>query len=177
VRTLAADDPALRGSLPLGLDLSDQDSVRDDVAAVLAGLRDWLGRVDPAEVADRLRARTWSQVRPEPVRPLAQSTAATALTTDSVIRLRNRLRCVLRDAPDGGVQLVSGRRTHSFPAEVRPALRALLAAGELKVGDLPGLEDGVRITLARRLVTDAVVTVRGSGGHDGERGHALGAGR
>jgi lysine-specific demethylase/histidyl-hydroxylase NO66 len=174
VRTLAADDPALRTSLPLGLDLGDPATVEDDVTAVLEGLREWLGRVDPAAVADRLRSRTWAQVRPEPVAPLAQSAAAAALSPDTVLRLRRRLRCVLRDGADGRVELVAGRRTHSFPAEVRAALTELLAAGELKVADLPGLEPDDRLTLARRLVTDAVAAVDG---HDGIRGDASGTGR
>ncbi|WP_242610986.1 cupin domain-containing protein [Blastococcus saxobsidens] len=162
VRTLAAEDPELRGSLPLGLDLTRPDSIRDDVAAVIAGLQDWLGRVDPTEVADRLRARTWSQVRPEPVAPLAQATAAAALTPDTVLRLRARLRCSLRDAADGRVTLLGGRRTHTFPAEARPALAELLAVGELEVGDLPALDPADRITLARRLVTDGIATVPGA---------------
>ncbi|MDP5184495.1 cupin domain-containing protein [Blastococcus sp. BMG 814] len=159
VRTLAAEDRALRGSLPLGLDLSRPDSVRDDVAAVIAGLQEWLGRVDPTEVADRLRERTWAQVRPEPVAPLAQASAAAALGPGSVLRLRRRLRCSLRNDADGRVTLVGGRRTHSFPGEVRAALTALLDAGELKVGDLPGLDPEDRLTLARRLVTESVATV------------------
>jgi lysine-specific demethylase/histidyl-hydroxylase NO66 len=191
VATLAAEDPQLRGSLPLGVDLSDPDSVREDVAAVITGLQDWLGRVDPAEVADRLRARTWAQVRPEPVAPLAQSAAAAALTPETVLRLRRRLRCSLRDTADGRLILLAGRRSHSFPADVRPALTALLAAGELKVGDLPALEPDDRITLARRLVTEALVTVpdatvpdagtatghTGAARHDGPRGDVPGAGR
>src|SRR3954465_5089641 len=49
VRTLAADDPALRGSLPLGVDLTEPGTVRDEVTSVLAGLREWLDRVHPAE--------------------------------------------------------------------------------------------------------------------------------
>jgi hypothetical protein len=159
VRTLAAEDPQLRGSLPLGLDLSDPGSVREDVAAAIACLQDWLGRVDPAEVADRLRAGTWAQVRPEPVAPLAQSAAAAALTPDTVLRLRRRLRCAVRDGENGRLTLLAGRRSHSFPAGVREALTALLAIGELKVGDLPGLDPPDRITLARRLVTEALVTV------------------
>ena len=118
VRTLAAEDPALRGSLPLGLDLADPDTVRDDVAAVIAGLQEWLGRVDPAEVADRLRAQTWAQVRPEPVAPLAQSPAAAALTDETVLRLRRRLRCSLRD----------GTRRAGHPAR-RPALPLLPGRG------------------------------------------------
>jgi bifunctional lysine-specific demethylase and histidyl-hydroxylase NO66 len=159
VRTLAAEDPELRGSLPLGIDLGDPESVRDDVAAVVAGLQEWLGRVDPAEVADRLRAGTWAQVRPEPVAPLAQSAAAAALGPETVLRLRRRLRCTLRDGAEGRTTLIAGRRSHSFPADVRPALAALLEVGELKVGDLPGLEPADRLTLARRLVTEAIATV------------------
>jgi len=163
VRTLAVEDPQLRGSLPLGLDLGDPGSVRDDVAAVIAGLQEWLGRVDPAEVADRLRAETWAQVRPEPVAPLAQSSAAAALSPETVLRLRRRLRCTLRDGAEGRTTLIAGRRSHSFPAEVRPALAALLEVGELKVGDLPGLEPADRLTLARRLVTEAIATVPDAG--------------
>jgi bifunctional lysine-specific demethylase and histidyl-hydroxylase NO66 len=186
VSGLAAEDPQLRASLPLGVDLSDPESVRDDVAAVIAGLQDWLGRVDPAEVADRLRARTWAQVRPEPVAPLAQSAAAAALTAETVVRVRRRLRCSLRDGADGRLTLLAGRRSHSFPADVRPALTALLVTGELKVGDLPGLAPADRITLARRLVTEAVVTVPDAGTaaghgvgsrHDGPRDDAPGTGR
>ena len=121
-------------------------ALRDDVAAVIAGLQDWLGRVDPAEVADRLRARTWAQVRPEPVAPLAQSAAAAALTDDAVLRLRRRLRCALRDGAGrrGSPCSPGGARTPS-PADVRDALAALLAAGELKVGDLPGLDAADRL--------------------------------
>jgi hypothetical protein len=180
IRTLAADDPDLRRSLPLGVDLADPASVEDDVAVVLARLRAWLDRVDPAEVADRLRARTWAQVRPEPVAPLAQATAAAALTPETVLRLRRRLRCALRDAADGRVELLAGRRTHSFPRETRAALGELLAVGELKVGDLPGLEPADRLALARRLVTESVAVVPdaaadGAPGHDGGR-DALGTG-
>jgi hypothetical protein len=177
VRRLAAEDPQLRGSLPLGIDLAEAAAVRDDVAAVIAGLQDWLGRLDPDRVADRLREKTWAQVRPEPVAPLAQSTAAAALGDDTVLRLRRRLRCALREAPDGRVTLLAGRRSHTFPGEVREALAALLAAGELKVGDLPGLDDGDRITLARRLVTEAVATVPDADRHDGDRGDARTTGR
>jgi lysine-specific demethylase/histidyl-hydroxylase NO66 len=130
-------------------------------------------------------------VRPEPVRPLAQSAAAAALTPETVLRLRRRLRCSLRNGADGRLTLFAGRRSHSFPADVRPALTALLAAGELKVGDLPGLEPADRVTLARRLVTEAVVnvtdaTVAEAGTadehaagdrHDGPRGDAPGTRR
>ncbi|MEU2351319.1 cupin domain-containing protein [Modestobacter sp. NPDC013298] len=159
VRTLAADDPELRHAMPLGLDLSRPDVVADDVAAVVAGLRTWLDRVDPAAVAEALRARTWAQVRPQPVAPLAQSAAAAALDADTVLRLRPRLRVQRREPVADRVTLVGGRRNHDLPAATAPALAALVAAGELKVGDLPGLEPADQLTLARRLVTESVAVV------------------
>jgi hypothetical protein len=159
VRTLAADDPELRGSLPLGVDLADPAATADDVAAALAGLHRWLDLVDPAEVADRLRARTWGQVRPAPVAPLAQSAAAAALTGDTVLRLRPLLRVALREPVGDRVTLLAGRRSLELPSATRPALGALLAAGELAVADLPGLGAEDQLTLARRLVTESVVVV------------------
>jgi lysine-specific demethylase/histidyl-hydroxylase NO66 len=159
VRVLAAEDPELRRSLPLGLDLAEPASLAEDITAVVEGLRDWLGRVDPAEVADRVRARTWAQVRPEPVAPLASSVAAAALSADAVLRLRRRLRCRLLPIAAGRVGLIAGRRTHDLPAETAPALAELLAVGELKVGDLPGLDADDQLTLARRLVIEGVAVV------------------
>ncbi|SCX50125.1 Ribosomal protein L16 Arg81 hydroxylase, contains JmjC domain [Klenkia marina] len=169
VRTLATDDPALRASLPLGADLSAPGTTADDVAAVLAGLHAALDRVDPAEVADRLRSRTWAQVRPEPVAPLAQSTAAAALTADTVLRLRPRLRVQLRDAqgesPDAEVVLITGRQHRRFPAAQRPALAELLSVGELKVADLPGLSAEDQQSLARRLLVESVAVVPDAAHH------------
>ena len=159
VRTLAADDRELRRALPLGVDLADPGALRDDVATVVGALQEWLGRVDPDQVTDRVRGRAWAQVRPEPVAPLAQATAAAALSPDSVLRLRPRLRTALRGADGDRVTLLGGRRSHEFPAATRPALEALLASGELKVADLAGLDPADRLTLARRLVTESIAVV------------------
>jgi lysine-specific demethylase/histidyl-hydroxylase NO66 len=159
VRRAAAGDPELRRSLPLGVDLADPAALADDAPAVVAALKGWLDRVDPEELADRLRERTWAQVRPEPVAPLAQSTAAAGLGAGTVLRMRPRLRCALREAAGGRVLLIAGRRRHEFPESVRPALAELLAMGELKVGDLPGLDHADQLALARRLVTESVAIV------------------
>jgi bifunctional lysine-specific demethylase and histidyl-hydroxylase NO66 len=159
VRTLATADPGLRHALPLGVDLADPAALEDDVAAVVTSLKGWLDRADPAEIVDRLRARTWSRVRPEPVAPLAQATAAAALDAGTVLRLRRRLRIALREGTDGRVLLIGGRRTHEFPAGARAALAELIRADELKVGDLPGLPPDEQLTLARRLVTESIATV------------------
>jgi bifunctional lysine-specific demethylase and histidyl-hydroxylase NO66 len=75
------------------------------------------------------------------------------------------------------VTLLAGRRTHEFPGSTRAALAELLAAGELKVGDLPGLDAADQVTLARRLVTEAIATVPDATVHDGERGDPFRTGR
>ncbi|MCU1607716.1 MAG: hypothetical protein JWP46_4181, partial [Modestobacter sp.] len=130
------------------------------------------------EVADRLRARSWGQMRPQPVAPLAQSAAAAALDGDTLLRVRPLLRVQLREAVADRVTLIIGRRALELPASTRPALAALLAAGELTVADLPGLDSDEQLTLARRLVTESVAVVPDAtadrrpnpGGHDGDRG-------
>jgi hypothetical protein len=113
------------------------------------------------------------------VAPLAQSAAAGALTADTVLRLRPLLRVQLRDPVGDRVTLVAGRRSLELPAGTRPALAELLAAGELEVGDLPGLDADGQLTLARRLVTESVVIVPGATaapraggeGHGADRHH------
>jgi len=180
VRVLAAEDPALRSSLPLGVDLADPSTTTEDVAAVLGGLQRWIGEVDPAAVADSLRSRAWAQVRPAPVSPLAQSTALAALDAETMLRVRPLLRVQLREPVGGRVALVAGRRSHDLPADTHAALSALLAAGELAIGDLPGLDAAGRLTLARRLVTESIAIVPGAHPesiteHDGGRDDRSGA--
>lgn len=47
-------------------------------------------------------------------------------------------------------------RTLSLPGFCADAVRALLAAPETRVGDLPGLDPPDRLVLARRLLREAV---------------------
>ena len=80
-----------------------------------------------------------------------------------MLRLRRRLRCLpSATARTGGSPCSPAGAPHSFPARSGTALTALLAAGELKVGDLPGLDPADRLTLARRLVTESVAVVPGA---------------
>ena len=73
---LAAEEPELRASLPLGVDVADPDQLGPDLAATVEVLAGWLGKADPAAVADRVSRRVWTATRPEPVGPLAQAAAA-----------------------------------------------------------------------------------------------------
>ena len=125
----------------------------------MEALRDWLLRADPAAVAARLRQRAWPAARPAPIRPLAQAAALAgagrrlparpatrpALAVGAATG-RTRSRCVLFD------------RTITLPGRARRPCAPCSAAGSVRVGDLPGLDDDAdRVTLARRLLREAVL--------------------
>ena len=154
---LAAEEPRLRATLPFGLDVTDAEQVEPELTEAVEALRDWLGTVDPAAVAARLRTRSWPAARPAPLRPLAQAAFVAALTADDRIAPRAALSWRLH--PDGAdrVTLRLFDRSVSFPAGCAPALRAFLDGRVHRVGDLPGLDtDDDRLVLARRLLREAV---------------------
>nr|WP_233604561.1 cupin domain-containing protein [Micromonospora sp. HM5-17] len=160
---LAAEDRRLRAGLPFGIDVADPDQVEPELTETVEALRDWLLRVDPAAVAERLRARAWPAARPAPIRPLAQAAAIARVDPDTRLAPRAGLRWQLRPDPATGasaperVSLVLFDRRISFPARCAPALRAVLSGGVIRVGDLPALDDDTdRVVLARRLLREAV---------------------
>ncbi|MEU6207596.1 cupin domain-containing protein [Micromonospora musae] len=155
---LAVEDRRLRAGLPLGIDLSDPDAVEPELTETVEALRDWLLRVDPSALADRLRRRSWPAARPAPIRPLAQAAAIDTLDVRSRLTLRPGLRWQLVPEAADRVALRLFDRTVSLPAECEPAVRALLTGAVGRVGDLPGLpDDADRLVLARRLLREAVV--------------------
>lgn len=159
---LAATDRRLRASLPLGVDVADANQLEPDLTETIEALRDWLLRVDPGSVADRLRARAWPAARPAPIRPLAQAEAITMLDVDTRLVPRPGLRWRLDPDPaapgePGRVALHVFDRSIGFPAQCALALRTFLAGGVTRVGDLPGLvADADRMVLARRLLREAI---------------------
>ncbi|MEU9509196.1 cupin domain-containing protein [Micromonospora sp. NPDC048170] len=154
---LAAEDQRLRATLPFGTDVADPDAIEPELTETVEALREWLLRADPAAVAARLRQRAWPAARPAPIRPLAQAAALAALDADTRLAPRPGLRWRLTVRGDQ-VALVLFDRTITLPASCAPAVRALLAADSVRVGDLPGLDDDAdRLTLARRLLREAVL--------------------
>src|SRR6185312_4028783 len=107
-----------------------------DLAATVEALAGWLGKADPAQVADRLRRRVWTQTRPEPIGPLAQAAAARSVTGATAVRVRAGLRHRLRTAD---------------------ALRALLSGQVRSAGQLPGLDPADGRTLVARLLRESIV--------------------
>nr|WP_296073359.1 cupin domain-containing protein [uncultured Actinoplanes sp.] len=154
---LAMDDQRLRATLPYGVDVSDPEAIEPELTETIEALRDWLGTVSPAEVADRLLARDWPSARPAPVSPLAQLDFAAGLGPDDVVTVREGLRWRLcEDGPDRVVLRLVGR-TLSFPASCEPALRLALGGAPCRVGDLPLDDDADRLVLARRLLNESLV--------------------
>ena len=123
-----ADDEEARASLPLGTDLAP---ARLDADLVTAKLRDALDRLDPQDLADRLRARRRSAQRAAPVGPLAQHALATSLADDTALRLRDHLDARL---DDGTVTSRAGAvSVDGVPAAV---IERLLAGDVVEAGDL-----------------------------------------
>ena len=154
---LAAEEPELRASLPLGVDVADPDAIGADLAATVEALAGWLGKADPSAVADRLRRRVWTQTRPDPVGPLAQAAAARSVTDTTAVRVRGGLRHRLRPAGGGSVVLELADRTLTLPAATADAVRALLSGQVLPAGRLPGLDPVDGRTLVARLLRESIV--------------------
>ncbi len=155
---IVTDDPALRASLPMGIDVGDPAAVEADVRETVAALVDRLGSVTAADVATRLGRRVVGSNRPAPVGPLAQAAALAALDLESVLVARDHQRhLVTADGDDVVVRLPD--RALRLPAAAGKAVRALLDGEALRVADLPGLDVDDALVLARRLVREAVVVV------------------
>jgi hypothetical protein len=154
---IAADRADLRAPLPFGIDPADPEQLAGHLDAVRAALADQLAAATAEDVARRLRRRTWTGNRPEPLGPLAQSTALRDLSGTDVVRWRTGLRYRLTDAGAGKVRLELPDRSLLLPKATEAALRVLASGGEVTVGELPGLDDGDRLVLVRRLLTEAAV--------------------
>ncbi|GAA2535523.1 cupin domain-containing protein [Pseudonocardia hydrocarbonoxydans] len=153
---LVAGDPALRASLPLGLDVADPDALAPNVDAVRDALVDALGRVPVADVARRVRARVWEGNRPEPVRPVAGAAFAAGLAVGDAVRLRAGLGHRVVDRGDTVVLELADREI-ALPARTAPAVRAVLDGGTHPVGSLPDMDGPDQVVLVRRLLGEGVL--------------------
>ena len=82
-----AGDEDVRGSLPLGVDVSDPTGLTVDLELVRARLLRAVQEASVSEVARRMAARARSAQRASPVGPLAQLRACAALD-DAVLTVR-----------------------------------------------------------------------------------------
>ncbi len=152
--TAVADDPEVRASLPLGVDVGSEADLRADADLVRARLVEALAGVDDARLVDALRRRSSSTQRAAPIGPLAQLSAAENLHHDTVVVLREHLQARL-EAQAGGAVLRSRAGDVVLGHDEVAAVETLLDRGRSRVDDLG--PDGTRV--ARRLLLHGIVVV------------------
>ncbi len=148
LRTVAAD-PAVRSSLPLGVDLGRPDDLAEDVEAVRSALVAALGATDLQRLSDVLHTSARGSQRAAPVGPLRQLRTAEELQPGTVLVLRPHL--AARLVPQGAAAVLRSRAADlPVTSDDRPAVDRLLETGTATVAEL-GEE------LARRLVLGGLV--------------------
>jgi JmjC domain len=159
-----ADDPELRGSLPLGIDVSDPAALAPHLEVVARRAAEHFADrshdgARATRAARRLRGRVWTGNRPESLRPLRQAAAVHALGPDSVLRLRYGLRHRVVPPAAGGapLRLDLPDRTLELPAAAATPLAVLLAGPPVRLGDVTEDEPGDAVVVARRLLTEGVL--------------------
>ena len=143
LRTVA-QDPAVRGSLELGVDFAESATLRGDIDLARSALISALQQADGDQVAAALLRSARNTQRAAPVGPLRQLRDASAITPETVLRLRDHLAATIDHR---GQRTLIQSRAGEFPLDedqVAP-IKALVAQGEAPAADL-GLD------LARQLV-------------------------
>jgi JmjC domain len=152
----AADDPALRASLPIGVDLGDPAVLAPQLHDTLASLRRHLDEISVGTIADRVTSDLMRQTRPAPIGPLEQLAATGSVSAATPLRMRPGLRCtLLRDA--AGLRLRVLDKTVPLPSSAEAALKTVLAGEAFTPGELPGLDAADQLNLARTLLREAIV--------------------
>ncbi len=148
LRTVAAD-PAVRASLPLGVDLGRPEDLTDDVEAVRGAIVAALVGADLSRLSEVLETSARRSQRAAPVGPLRQLRTAEQLEPGTVVAVRPHLAARLVERSEGAVLR---SRAADFPVAVEelPAVRGLLATGSATTGQLGA-------SLARRLVLGGLV--------------------
>ena len=160
-RDAAAHLP-FREPLPMGF-ADDTSALGPELEVRRKELLDWLeGSASDARL-EEFAARFWSSRRPVVHGQLEQIAALDEIGPERSVRRRSTGVFRLERDRDR-VRLVLGLRELRLPSFCEPALRWIAAAdGEFRVDDLPGLDGGSRVVLARRLVREGALEVPRAG--------------
>ena len=152
----AASDPALRMSLPMGVDLGDPAVLEPHLRDTVSALRSYLDTISVEPVAERITSDLIRQTRAAPIAPLEQLAAAESVDAATLLRLRPGLRCTLvRD--DAGLRLRMLDKAVPLPLGAEAALKTVLVGRAFAPGKLPGLDPVEQLALVRTLLREAVV--------------------
>ena len=152
----AASDPALRMSLPMGVDLGAPAVLEPHLRDTVSALRSYLDTISVEPVAERITSDLIRQTRAAPIAPLEQLAAAESVDAATLMRLRPGLRCTLvRD--DAGLRLRMLDKAVPLPLGAEAALKTVLVGRAFAPGELPGLDPVEQLALVRTLLREAVV--------------------
>jgi ribosomal protein L16 Arg81 hydroxylase len=159
VRTLldsVRDDPQLRRSLPVGVDLGDPATLAPELAATIAALHRHLDTASPTDVAGVIASDLRNGTRAEPLAPLAALVLAADLGADTPLRLRRGVR-ISTSTDEQAVQLRLVDTVVQIPIAAESALKTILDGGTFTPSQLGGLDDEEQLVIARRLLREGVV--------------------
>jgi lysine-specific demethylase/histidyl-hydroxylase NO66 len=152
------DEVEFRRPLPAGF-AEHEEQLASDLGARLGHLRDWLEKVDTAEVARRMTRRFWSARTPVLAGHLRQLAEADRVDDRSKVRRRAGTVCAI-EVVDDRLALLLGDRRIEMPAQLEPVVRRLAGGATLAVGELADQLDGAsRRVLVARLVREGLLEV------------------
>lgn len=147
----AAEHAPFREALPIGF-ARDPEGLASEMAARREELWGWLEKAAGAEAAASFVRRFWENRRPVLGGQLAQVAGLGRTGPRTRFRRLPGVFEVRREAEEAVVLL--GNRELRMPRFVEPALRAIAGAGEVRAGELPGLDEESGLVLLRRLVRE-----------------------
>lgn len=156
IRRSLAQQPDLRTTLPLGVDVSSPQALEDDAEAVREAIAMAAGQVSDSSLAAALFATARSSQRPAPLPVLAQVAASRDLTANDRLLLRPHLLATLAsDTTNAQVTVRSRAGRVSLPSACGPALERLIAGESIIVAELHN-DTETAVESARLLLVEGV---------------------
>jgi lysine-specific demethylase/histidyl-hydroxylase NO66 len=153
---LLKDDPEVRRSLPMSVDLADAQVLAEHLHLVADRLA--AAAQQPDKVVDRaagvLGADLRSATRPAPLEPLAQLAFAAELQPDARLQRRPGLRFMVSG---DGRSITALDKTVTLPPSLADAATVLLDGDVHTPAELAGLEESEQLVLARRLLREGLL--------------------
>jgi hypothetical protein len=152
-------DPVWRQPLPLRFAV-EEDGLAREVKEHLDRIGSAISRIDPDELARRLRRKVLTSRQPVLRGQIHRALALDEVSDESIVRRREGSICIL-ETIDGELSVLLGDRELRMPARLEPAMADLATGEGIPVGGLPGLDAAGRLVLVRRLIREGLLEVVG----------------
>lgn len=153
----AADDEELRATFPFK-SLEEDDLSLEDAVTKMRELVTRIASSMPAEAAINARARrTLMSSGPAPDGHFANLDRLAGLSNESVLSHRAGMVCSVSSSSAEAVIHFRGNSVRG-PSSIEAALRFISVTPTFAVSDLPDLDDEAKLVLARRLVTEGLLS-------------------